>query len=111
MMTLKMMALLLLAVPLGGCVAGLVASAAGTAIRSAQGEPQSNRHLQPAAQSACTAYAAQYGAVHIIDVVQRSVGKIIVWGTVTDSSERRSFECAFTDKIAGFKLRAIRPAS
>lgn len=111
MMTLKMMSLLLLAVPLGGCVAGLVASAAGTAIRSAQGEPQGNRHLQPAAQSACAAHAAQYGEVHIIDVVQRSVGKIVVWGTVTDAREKRSFECAFTDRITGFKLRAIRTAS
>ena len=100
--------LLLLAVPLAGCVASLAASAASMAIRSAQGEPQSNRHLQPAARTACSAHAAQYGTVHIIDVEQRSVGKIVVWGTVTAAGQRRSFECAFTDKVAGFRLREIR---
>ncbi len=107
-MTPKMMPLLLLVLPLGGCVAGVAASAAGMAIRSAQGEPQSNQHLQPTARAACSAHAAQYGAVHIIDVEQRSAGRIVVWGTVTSVTERRSFECAFTDRIAGFKLRAIK---
>jgi hypothetical protein len=103
----KLMPLLILSLPLGGCVAGMAASAAGMAIRSAQGEPQSNRHLQPTARTACSAHAAQFGTVHIIDVEQRSVGKIVVWGTVTDAKERRSFECAFTDKVTGFKLRPI----
>ncbi len=107
-MTQKLMTLLLLALPLGGCVAGIAASAAGMAIRSAQGEPQSNEHLRPAAREACSVHGAQYGAVHIIDVEQRSAGKIIVWGTVTDARERRSFECAFTARIAGFKLRVIK---
>lgn len=106
-MTLKLMKLLLWALPLGGCAAGLAAGAAGMAIRSSQGEPKSNRQLQPTARSACSAHAAQYGAVHIIDVEQRSAGKIIVWGTVTDAKQRRSFECAFTDRIAGFKLQVI----
>ena len=110
-MTFKSIPLLLLALPLGGCVAGIAASAAGMAVRSAQGEPQSNRHLQPSAQAACTAHAAQYGAVHIIDVEQRSTNRIIVWGTVTNSKEKRSFECAFTDGIAGFRLRAIKAGS
>lgn len=106
----RMVPLLLLSVlPLGGCAAGIAASAVGMAVRGAQGEPQSNRHLQPVARQLCSAYAAQYGAVHIIDVEQRSAGKIVVWGTVTDAKERRSFECAFTDKITAFKLREIRP--
>ncbi len=78
------------------------------AIRSAKGEPQTNQHLQPTAQSACSAHAAKFGTVRIIDVEQRSPGKIIVWGTVTDATQRRSFECAFTDRIAGFKLQAIK---
>jgi hypothetical protein len=31
----------------------------------------------------------------------------VVWGTVSDARERHSFECAFTDKVTGFKLRPI----
>lgn len=95
-------------VPLGGCVAGLAVSAAGMAIRSAQGEPESNRHLQPAAKAACTDHASGYGSVHVIDVQQAAVDRIIVWGTVENGGERRSFECRFTDRIAAFKLREIR---
>jgi acyl-coenzyme A thioesterase PaaI-like protein len=99
------------ALPLGGCVATLAASAASMAIQSAQPKPQSNAHLKPAALEACTARARQYGAVHIIDVEQRSVNRMIVWGTVTDAKERRSFQCHFTTAIADFKLRAIRTRS
>jgi hypothetical protein len=51
------------------------------------------------------------GAVHIIDVEQRGIGKLIVWGTVYDGKERRSFQCHFTNAITDFKLRAIRPRS
>ncbi len=107
-MTPRMVPLLLLGLPLGGCVAGIAANAAGMAIRSAQGEPQSNAHLQPTARSACGDYAARFGAAHIIDVEQRSASRMIVWGTVTSATERRSFQCTFTDRIKGFKLRAIR---
>lgn len=96
------------ALALGACVASIAASAAGMAIRSAQKEPQSNAHLKPTAVAACTARAAQHGTVHIIDVEQRGAGRMIVWGTVTDASERRSFQCHFTTGIAAFKLRAIR---
>jgi hypothetical protein len=52
----------------------------------------------------------RYGAVHIIDIEQRSVDKIVVWGTVEDGKQRRSFECGFKSAIAYFKLRDI-PAS
>lgn len=97
--------------PLGGCVASIAASAASMAVRSAQREPQSNAHLKPAARQACTQRAAQYGAVHIIDVEQRRADRIIVWGTVTDAEERRGFQCHFTTGIADFKLRAIRARS
>ncbi len=96
------------ALALGGCVASLAASAASMAIQSAQPKPQSNAHLKPTALQACTARAAQHGAVHIIDVEQRGVGRMIVWGTVTDSTKRRSFQCHFTNAIADFKLREIR---
>jgi hypothetical protein len=92
---------------LGGCVAGMAVSAASMAIRSAQGQPQSNAHLKPAARNDCSVYAARFGAVHIIDVQQRSPSKLIVWGTVDDGKERRSFECAYGTSITGFKLRAI----
>ena len=92
---------------LSGCVAGLAVSAASMAVRGARGEPQSNYHLQPEAAKACSAHASQYGAVHIIDVEQRSTNKIIVWGTVDDGKERRSFECAYGVKITGFRLRVI----
>lgn len=104
----RLVVLLLMAMPLGGCVAGIAASAAGMAIQNAKRDRQDTSHLQPMARSACSAHAAQHGEVHIIDVEQRSAGRIIVWGTVTDASGRRSFECAFTDRVAGFKLRAIR---
>ena len=97
------------ALPLGGCVAAMAASAAGMAAQSARGRPVSNEHLRPAARTACEAHAAQYGAVHIIDVEQRSVSKIIVWGTVDDGRQRRSFECSYGTKMTGFKLRAITP--
>jgi hypothetical protein len=90
-----------------GCVAGLAASAVSMAARGAQGEPQSNEHLKPVAQQTCSAHAVQFGTVHIIDVEQRSPAKIVVWGTVTSMSARRSFECTYTTKIVGFKLRAI----
>ncbi|HUG45821.1 MAG TPA: hypothetical protein VMK31_04820 [Sphingomicrobium sp.] len=104
----KVIAILLLAYPLGGCAAAIAASAASMAVRGVQGTPQSNRHLQPAAREACSAHAGQYGAVHIIDVEQRNVGRIVVWGTVTDATERRSFQCRFTDRITRFTLRGIK---
>jgi xanthine dehydrogenase iron-sulfur cluster and FAD-binding subunit A len=93
-----------------GCVAGMAVGAAGFAARSAMGKPVSNQHLKPEAVSACTARASQYGAVHIIDVEQRGVSKMIVWGTADDGKQRRSFECGFGTRITGFKLRAINPS-
>lgn len=92
----------------GGCVAGLASSAIGMAVRNARGEPAGNQQLQPTAVEACSARAAQHGAVHIIDVQQSSVSKIVVWGTVSVGSQRQSFECAYGTSITGFKLRAIR---
>lgn len=92
---------------LSGCMAGLAVSALGTAVDSARGQPQSNEHLKPEAVAACSAHASQYGAVHIIDIEQRSTSKIVVWGTASGAKERRSFECAFGTRITGFKLRPI----
>jgi hypothetical protein len=42
-------------------------------------------------------------------VEQHTPTKIIVWGTVQDSSRRRSFSCSFGTKISGFELRPIEP--
>ena len=93
---------------LSGCVVGMAASAASMAARSMGGTPESNEHLLPAARQACSDRAAQYGTVQVIDIQPVSLGKITMWGTVTDSAARRqSFECRFTTKVASFKLRAI----
>jgi len=95
------------ALALGGCVAGLAVSAAGMAGKAVAGKPKANEQAQPTAASECSARASQYGRVHIIDVEQHSISKIIVWGTVDDGKQRRSFECDYGTKITGFKLRAI----
>ncbi len=96
---------------LGGCVAGMLAGAAGTAARASRGAPESNAHLQPTAKAACSSHAVRYGAVHVIDVEQRSVDRIIVWGTVDDGKRRQSFECGFKTAITYFKLRDIQAIS
>jgi hypothetical protein len=102
---------LILSVPLlSGCVAGMAMSALGMAAQSARGRPVSNQPLQPQAREACSAQAANYGTVHVIDVEQHAISKIIVWGTVDDGKQKRSFQCDFGTKITGFTLRPIKPA-
>jgi len=83
------------------------ASGASLAAHAAQGKPVKNDQLQPQARQACSARAEQYGAVHVIDVQQASIDRIIVWGTVDDGKQRRSFQCNFGTRITGFTLRAI----
>ena len=85
----------------------MAVSALGMAAQSARGRPVSNEALQPQAREQCSAQAAQYGAVNVIDVEQRRVDRIIVWGTVDDGKQKRSFECDFGTRIIGFKLRPI----
>lgn len=92
---------------LGGCVAGMATSAIGMAVQGARGRPQSNEQLRPVALTACTARAVQYGTVHVIDVEQASPSRIIVWGTVADAAQKRSFECRFGKAITRFTLRPI----
>ena len=92
---------------LSGCVAAMAASAVSMAAQGARGHPVGNAELQPQARAACSTQAAQYGAVHVIDVEQHSVAKIIVWGTVDDGKQRRSFECDFGTKVTRFVLRPI----
>ena len=93
------------ALALSGCVASVAVSAASMAARGVAGKPKNNEQAQPTAATDCSARAAQYGKVHIIDVEQRSPSKIIVWGTVDDGKQRRSFQCDYGTKINGFKLR------
>ena len=87
----------------------MAVSAASMAAQGAQGRPSSNEAYQPQARDVCTQQAAKYGTVSIIDVEQHRVDKIIVWGTVDDGKQKRSFECDFGTKITAFKLREIRP--
>ena len=101
--------LLLIAPTLTGCVAGMAVSALGMAAQGARGRPVSNEALRPQAREACSAQAAQYGAVHVIDVEQHRIDKLIVWGTVDDGKQKRSFQCDFGTKITGFTLRPITP--
>jgi osmotically-inducible protein OsmY len=104
--------LLLLAaasLPLGGCVAGLAASAAGAAARAATPDRAPvTEDRRAAARTACEARAAALGRVHIIDSVQNADGRVTVWGTVEDARERRSFECRFDGAVKEFKLRPIK---
>ena len=104
---LQLTSLLAASLALGGCVASLAASALGAAARSGHKPYQHNEALQLAATQACRAHAAQQGEVHIIDWEQRGNGKVVVWGTAADGTNRRSFECTYTNKVAGFRLRAI----
>lgn len=74
------------------------------------GEPvrPSLAHLEPAANEACTRQAAQHGSVLVVDIEQRGADRLVVWGSVTNAAQqRRTFECHFTDKVVGFRLREI----
>jgi ABC-type sugar transport system substrate-binding protein len=94
---------------LGGCLPMMAVSAASMAARGAEGTPVSNEALQPQARDACTQQAAKYGTVTIIDAEQHRSDQIIVWGTVGEGLQKRSFECDYGTKITGFKLREIHP--
>ena len=109
-MRLGLLLLLSAGVPaLSGCLPMMALSAANMAARSAQGTPASNEALRPEARAACTSRAAQYGTVNVIDVEQHRVDQIIVWGTVDDGQQKRSFECDYGTSVTGFKLREIHP--
>jgi hypothetical protein len=95
---------------LAGCVPMMAASAVSMVAEGAQGRPVGNEALQPQARQLCSAQAAQYGTVHVIEVEQHRVDKIIVWGTVDDGKQRQSFKCDFGTKITGFTLRPISAA-
>lgn len=95
---------------LGGCVAGMVAGAVGMAADSGRGSGERNdAFMQAAARQACSAHAAQYGAVQVTEVKQLKDGEIVVSGTVADASGKNSFECSFVTEITGFALRRAQP--
>jgi hypothetical protein len=96
------------ALPLSGCAASLAASAVGAAVRAADRPDRAPREDPgPAARAACTARAAPYGTVKIIDVVYRSVAKVVVWGSVEGQGAKRSFQCRWDGKIVGFELKEV----
>jgi hypothetical protein len=97
------------ALALGGCAAGLAAGALGAAMRSGEAQPGADPDQGRAAAQACHARASQHGDVHIIDVERRSPTEVIVWGTVGQDPQRRSFQCTYREKISGFRLRPIKP--
>jgi hypothetical protein len=94
---------------LTGCLPMMAVSAASMAVQGAQGTPTSNADLHPAARDACMQEAAKYGTPALIDVEQHKLNEIVVWGTVDDGKQKRSFECDYGTRITGFKLRDIRP--
>jgi hypothetical protein len=49
--------------------------------------------------------------VYIVDVEQRRSDRIIVWGSVTDAQQRRTFECHFTTALTRFNLGEILAAN
>ena len=93
---------------LGGCIANAALAAAELARYAPQPERPSNAHLAPAATQACSQRAGQYGTVHILDVEQRRVDRLVIWGSVTDARQvRRTFECHFSTRLISFTLREI----
>ena len=100
--------LALAALPLGGCAAGLAAGAVGAAVRAAdRPDAPPKEDPGPAARAACTARAARYGDVRIIDTVYRSPAKLVVWGSAESDGRRRSFQCRWDGGIVGFTLREV----
>jgi hypothetical protein len=96
------------ALPLGGCAASIAASAVGAAVRAADKPDRAPREDPgPVARAACSARAAPYGTVKIIDIVYKSVAKVVVWGAVEGEGRKRSFQCRWDGKIVGFELKEV----
>ena len=91
---------------LGGCVAGMAASAVGAAVNASR-PPETNEDLRQPAVAACTTRAIPHGEVHIIDAAQRSGGRVTVWGTATQATQRQAFECEWRGEVRDFDLRPL----
>jgi hypothetical protein len=105
----SVLALIMLgALPLGGCAAGLAVGVVGAAVRAAdKPDAPPKEDPAPAARAACSARAAPYGTVRIIDIVYKSAAKLVVWGSVEGEGRRRSFQCRYDGKVVGFELKEI----
>ena len=102
--------LLLSSLALSGCAASIAASVVGAAVNAANPRPQEvaySTDLISAGREACRVRAAQHGSVHIIDAEQGRGGRVTVWGTVQEPSQRRAFTCTFDRTVSSFRLRAI----
>lgn len=96
------------ALPLSGCAAGIAASAVGAAVRAADRPDKAPKEDPgPAARAACSARAAQYGTVRIIDTVYKSAAKVVVWGSAEAEGRKRSFQCRWDGKIVEFEVNAV----
>jgi hypothetical protein len=95
---------------LGGCVAGMVAGAVGMAAGGGRrsGEPRNVEFMLVAARQACSAHAAQYGAVEVTGLKEDGGNEIIVSGTVTGANVKHSFKCSFVTEITAFDLQPIQ---
>jgi hypothetical protein len=103
------LALPLLAIPLGGCVASMAASAVGAAVSAIDrgNDRVVTADMRTVATEACRARAAPSGTVSIIDAEQRTDGRVTVWGTIEAGTGRRSFECVYNQRIVAFRLREL----
>jgi hypothetical protein len=110
MVALRLLAPALL-LPLGGCVAGMAASAVGLAADAAGPGGQNSKFMQAAARQACSAQAAQSGSVQVTSVTQAKDGEIVVLGTVQGTSGTQAFECSFVTTVTGFTLKPVQPGA
>lgn len=105
-----LLAFALSALPLGGCAASIAAGAVSAAVRAAdKPDAPPKEDPGPAARAACSARAASYGTVRIIDTVYKSAARLVVWGAVEGDQGRQSFQCRWDGKIVGFELKAVEP--
>ncbi|HEX8191684.1 MAG TPA: hypothetical protein VF552_02185 [Allosphingosinicella sp.] len=107
----KLFPLILLSLPLGGCVAAAAAGVVGSAVSQAGGGGTPAVPNPAAAREACTARAGQAGTeVRIIDALPRGEG-VRVFGTVGVGGTRRSFRCEHRgDRVTGFMLGGVARA-
>ena len=97
---------------LSGCVASMAASAVGLAADAAGPAGRQNaRFMLAAARQACSAQAAQSGAVQIASITQAKDGEIVVLGTVQGAGGLQSFECSFVTTVTGFSLKPVQPGT
>ena len=100
------------ALVLSGCVAGMAASAVGMAAGAGREREHRNIELMlVTARQACSARAAQYGAVEITGLKEAGGNEVIVSGTVTATDRSRSFKCRFLTEITAFDLQPAAPGT